>query len=148
MNGLVTIPERYSVWRVFNDFDNVLDGFFPPTRSQGETGAVVPAVDVSETDDAYVVKAELPGVEKKDLDVSLHDGVLTINAEAKHENGTNASGRVIRQERRYGKYARSIRVGCEIDRKNVVAEYKDGLLTIKLPKSEAVVRKKIDVKVA
>ncbi len=148
MNEMVTKPERQSVWGVFNDLDDVFEGFCRPSRRGVDGGAVVPAVDVSENDDAYVVKAELPGVKKEDLNVTIHDGVLTINAEAGYDNGSGNAGRVIRQERRYGKYVRSLRIGDEIDREKIKAEYKDGLLSITLPKTDAVIPKKIEVQVA
>ncbi len=145
MNQLVRAPERHSVWDVFNDLDNVFEGLLRPTRRNFDGGSLVPAMDVSETDHEYLVKAELPGVKKDDLEVSIQDGVLTVNAETKYENGQKENGRTIRQERRYGKYVRSMRLGSEIDKEKVEAEYKDGVLSLRLPKAEAVKPKKIEV---
>jgi HSP20 family protein len=72
---------------------------------------------------------------------------LTINAETRYENEHKEDGRIIRQERRYGKFVRSMRLGDEVDKEKVEAEYKDGVLSLRLPKAEAVKPKKIEVNV-
>ncbi len=77
----------------------------------------------------------------------MHDGVLTINAESRFEKEDREEGRVIRQERRYGKYVRSIRLGNDIDASHVKANYKDGVLELELPKVEEVKPKKIAIDV-
>ncbi len=148
MNEIVRAPERHSVWDVFNDLDNVFEGFLRPTRRNHEGGALVPAMDVSETDHEYLVKAELPGINKEDLNITIQDGVLTINAETKYQDEHQEDGRIIRQERRYGSFVRSMRLGNEVDKEKVKAEYKDGILALRLPKAEAVKPKKIEVSVA
>ncbi len=148
MTEIVRAPERHAVWDVFNDLDNVFEGFLRPTRRNVEGGALVPAIDVSETDHEYLVKAELPGINKEDLEITIQDGVLTINAETRYENEHKEGGRVIRQERRYGKFIRSMRLGNEVDKERVEADYKDGVLALRLPKAEAVKPKKIEVNVA
>jgi hypothetical protein len=74
------------------------------------SGSLVPAIDLHEDDKSYTVRAEIPGVKKEDIDVTVHDGVLTINAESRYEHEEKEEGRVIRQERRYGKYVRTIRI--------------------------------------
>jgi HSP20 family protein len=147
MNTIVRAPERHSGWDVFNDLDSVFEGFLRPTRRNFEGGALVPAMDVSETDHEYLVKAELPGIKKEDLEVAIQDGVLTINAETRYDNEHQEDGRIIRQERRYGKFVRSMRLGNEVDKEKVKAEYKDGILALSLPKAEAVKPKKIEVNV-
>ena len=106
-----------------------------------------PAADISETDTEYLVKAELPGVKKEDIDVSVENGVLTITAESKSETEEKEGERIIRQERRYGRYLRSLRLGKAVDEKQVKASYKDGVLELILPKAEDVKPKKISVNV-
>lgn len=131
-----------------DDLDSLFEGFFRPMRSawRDEEGGLVPAVDVSENDTQYTVKADLPGVSKEDIDVSINDDVLTINAETKQEQEKkDAEGRIIRQERRYGKYVRSMRLGGEIDAKRVEATYSDGVLKLVLPKLEQAKPRKVDV---
>ena len=147
MKELINVNERRPLWGGFSDFDDLFEGFFSPRRSTPGTdgGALVPAIDVTETDNEYLIKAEVPGVKKEDLDVSVQDGVLTINAESKYESEEKKEGRLIRQERRYGKYVRSMRLGKDVDSTKVKAEYKDGILELKLPKVEEVKPKKIAI---
>lgn len=149
MNAVIRAPEANSVWDVFGGLDNVLDGFFRPARLHPELRrqARTPAIDVVEKDGEYVVKTELPGVKKQDLDVTIQDGVLTINAESKYEDEERKDGRVIRQERHSGKYVRSMRLGNAINDKKIQAHYKDGLLELVLPKAEEAKPKSIDVKI-
>jgi len=139
---------RLGLWD--EDLDRVFEGFFRPLRVVEEaTGEdLIPALDVSEKDDAYVIKAELPGVQKEDIAVTLENGVLTISGESGSEKEEKEEGRVIRQERRYGRYVRSLRLGAQIDDKNVKASYKDGVLELILPKAEEVKPKKIAVDVS
>lgn len=152
MNNIVRQPNREASWGIFNDnLDNVFEGFFRPFNAQtreGNSGSLVPAIDLHENDNSYSVKAEIPGVKKEDIDVTVQDGVLTINAESRYEHEDKEDGRVIRQERRYGKYVRSIRLGKDIDEEKVKANYKDGVLELELPKVEEVKPKKISVNVS
>jgi HSP20 family protein len=129
------------------DFDNMFEGFFRPLRAleQAPRGALIPAVDVSEDDEQYLVRAELPGVNKDDISVTLEDGVLHISAETKSDHEEKQGGRVIRQERHYGKYVRSLRLANTVDEQKVKAKYKDGVLELVLPKSESVKPKQIAV---
>jgi len=147
MNDITRSSERRSLspWGLFSEFDEMFDDFWRPVRREG--GAFAPAVDVSEKDDAYHIRADLPGVNKDDLDISFQDGVLTINAETKHEEKEEKQGRVIRQERRYGKFIRSMRLGEAVDPDKIKADYKDGVLDMVIPKAEKVKPKKIEVQV-
>ena len=147
MNELVRRPERRALHGVFgDDFDRLFDGFFRPLQGFTDGAASFsPAVDLVEKDDRYVVTAELPGVNRDDINVTVEDGVLTINAERRTEAEEKEDGRVIRQERRYGKFVRSMRLGNHVDEGKVNAKYKDGVLELVLPKSEAVQPKRIAV---
>lgn len=150
MNQMTKPTDRRFGWDLFGDFDDIVNQLrrAPMYRSEEGDRALAPAIDVSENDHAYVVRAELPGVKKEDLDVTINDGMLTINAETRYEHDEKQKGRVIRQERRYGKYVRSMRLGNDVDDSKVSADYTDGILTLTLPKSEEVKPKKIDVKIA
>ena len=150
MNTLVKRPERLSAWDVFNDWDRFFDGFgrAPRLSESAGTSSIAPAIDVTETASEYRVNAELPGVKKDDLDISIQDGVLTINAETKYEHEEKEKGRIIRQERRYGKVVRSLRLGDDVNAENIKADYKDGVLSLVLPKVESVRPKKIAVDVS
>jgi HSP20 family protein len=150
MNHLIRTV-RNPISRRFNDdIDTMFEGFFRPLRWVDEEAAgegLAPRLDVVERNNEFVVKAELPGVKKEDIDVSVENGVLTINAETRSETEEKEGDRVIRQERRYGKYVRSLRLGKAVDEKKVKASYRDGVLELVLPKAEEVKPKKISVDV-
>lgn len=122
------------------DLDDVFEGFFRPMRGGASpaaaTGALVPAIDVTEHEDHWLVHAELPGFDKDDIDVSLQDGQLTISAETKSEQtDENAKGgRRIVRERRFGRFVRSLAVGDNVDPESIKASYKDGILEVNVPK--------------
>ncbi|MFV1996603.1 MAG: Hsp20/alpha crystallin family protein [Acidiferrobacterales bacterium] len=132
-----------------NDLDNMFEGFFSPERGFDDSGGhdLVPAVDVSENELEFVVRVEIPGVRKEDVNVTVENGVLTLSAESKSETEEKEGERIIRQERRYGKYMRSLRLGTDIDESKVKAIHKDGVLQVTLPKAEAVKPKRISVDV-
>jgi HSP20 family protein len=149
MNGLIQTPR--TGWGLIDDeFDNLFQGFFRPLRRTGEgpqapAEGIAPALDVLEREDAYVVRAEMPGINKDNIEVTLADGVLTIAGESRQESEEKEGERLIRRERRYGKYTRTLRVGTQVDEKNVKAAYKDGILEVTLPKAEEVKPKKITI---
>jgi HSP20 family protein len=105
----------------------------------------VPAFDVSETDKELIVKAEVPGIDKKDINITVSDGMLTIEGEKKHEKKED-NGQYHRVERRYGTFFRTMQIPDEVEADKVDATYKDGVLKIRLPKSEAVHPRKIEIK--
>lgn len=106
-----------------------------------------PVVDIEETEREYVVKAELPEVKKEEVKVAIEDGLLTIVGERKREKEEKGR-KVHRIERSYGKFTRTFTVPRDVDDKKVAAEFKDGLLTVHIPKTEAVKPRTIEVKVA
>jgi len=142
------VPAR-NPWRLGNDdFEAMMDQFFRPTRLfDEETAGMVPRMDVVEHENDFVIRTDLPGVKKEDIDVTFENGVLTISGETKAETEEKEGGEVIRQERRYGKYLRSLRLATPIDEKRVKANYKDGVLELTLPKAEEAKPKKITVDV-
>lgn len=134
-----------------DDFDRVFEGFFRPMRwvEEATSENFVPAMDITERENDYVVRTDLPGVRKEDINVTLENGVLTVTAERREEE-TRKEGngeREIRREVRYGRYARSLRLGTQIDEKGVKANYRDGVLELVLPKAEQVKPRKISVDV-
>lgn len=149
MNTLIHTQPRNGFRPWTREFDSLFEGFFRPTRWMEESASegLIPALDVVERDHEFVVRAEMPGVKKDEIEVSLENGVLTIGAETNSQSEEKDGDRIIRQERRYGKYVRSLRIGKEIDDKKVKASYKDGVLELTLPKAETVKPKKINVDV-
>jgi HSP20 family protein len=105
-----------------------------------------PALDVYEDKDQFTVTAELPGMKKEDIDVSLHNGSLTLSGERKSEyEGENAG--VYRSERYFGRFQRTIDLPTAVEADKVKADYLDGILTITLPKAEQAKPKQISVNV-
>lgn len=106
-----------------------------------------PAVDVSETDAEYVVKAELPEVKKEDVKVTMEDGVLTLEGERKQEKEEKGK-HYHRIERSYGSFMRSFELPDNVDTSKAKAEFKDGMLTLSLPKTEKAKSKALEIKVS
>jgi HSP20 family protein len=104
------------------------------------------SLDVYREKDDLVVKAELPGVEKKDLDISLEDDRLTIKAEKKQEEVKEDADHYI-SERHFGQYSRTIKLPFPVNEKQITATLKNGLLEVKLPKAEEAKTKQIEIKV-
>jgi HSP20 family protein len=94
-----------------------------------------PAVDLYEKDDHFVIKAELPGVDKKDISIDLKDRVLTLSGERLFENEVTEEN-YYRRERSYGKFQRAFTLPADVDSDKIKAEFKDGLLQIEVPKPE------------
>lgn len=117
-------------------FDDLMKGFF--VRPMRYTGADVPAVqvkmDVKEDDKAYTVHAEMPGVKKEDIHVSVEGGLVTIAAEVKRESEQKEGEKVIHSERYYGKVSRSFTLAQEVDEANAKARFDNGVLELVLPK--------------
>lgn len=143
MTSLIQWPRSGRL--VTDDIDNLFEGFFRPMRRFEAPESYSLPMDVTERENEYVIHAEMPGVNKDAIDVTLADGVLTITGESRQEREEKEGERVIRQERRYGRYTRSVQLGTQIDEKKVKATYKDGVLELVLPKAEEVKPKKIAV---
>ncbi len=105
-----------------------------------------PALDVQEDKDKFTIRAELPGLKREDIDVSLQDGALVISGERQSEK-IEEGVEVHRQERFYGKFQRALTLPEPVAADKVKADYKDGVLTVTLPKTEEAKPKKIDVNI-
>jgi HSP20 family protein len=112
--------------------------------SQQLNGGWTPALDVHEDKDNYVVKTELPGIKKEDIEVSLNDGVLSISGERKSET-KHETAEVHRAERFFGRFQRTVALPSAVAADKIQAAYKDGVLTVTLPKAEEAKPRKIDV---
>jgi HSP20 family protein len=110
------------------------------------TGSWLPAVDVLEGKDKLTVKAELPGFKREDLDVSVHENNLIISGERKSDE-ERKEGEFYRSERFYGRFHRSISLPYAVDTGKIEARYRDGILTVTLPKSESAKVRQIEVAV-
>jgi HSP20 family protein len=117
------------------EMDRMFDDFFGggALRATGSWQGITPAVDIDETDKEMVVTAELPGVSENDVEVSLVGDMLTIKGEKKSEH-EEKNGDSYYMERRFGSFSRSVRLPFEVGDEKVDAKFKDGVLTIRLPK--------------
>jgi HSP20 family protein len=109
-----------------------------------ETTEFVPPMDLREMDDAFVLNAELPGMKKDEITVSCEAGVLRISGEKKLED-VQKTGDYYRAERRFGRFTREFFLGKEADADHTKAQFKDGVLSIRLPKKEAAKPKRIEL---
>jgi len=130
---MALVPRDY-----FNDLDRMFEDFFPLSRRRGDhlPSFFSPHVDIEDQGDHYLVKAELPGVKKEDIRITLENGMLTLQAEHREEKEEKKKGTVIRSERRVGKFLRSFSVPDSVKADNISAAMDDGVLTIKVPKTK------------
>ena len=136
-------PHRLTSSVALRDLENHLNQVFGKTEWFDRAWA--PAVDFRETPDAFVIEADLPGVNKEEIVVSVEDDVLTIKGERKQERNETEKG-CCRHERVHGTFQRSIAIPGAFDADNIVAGYKDGVLRVSLPKREEDKPKQIEVK--
>lgn len=134
----------------FNSFGDTLDdlvrGFFVrPVSFEGDHSAVPFRVEISEKDNAYVLRGDLPGVKKEDINVSVDGDTVAITAESRSEKEVKDGERVLRSERYYGKLYRAFTLGQAVDENSVQAKYADGVLELTLPKKAAVQAKRITI---
>jgi len=142
------IPKRENFFAT-DIFDRFFNEAYPlstlKVSTLKENDEWVPAFDISENEKEYIVTAELPGMEVKDIDVTLSDGILTVKGEKKQEHEDNGKD-YHRIERRYGSFHRSFRIPGKIKAEGVDANYKEGILRLTLTKTEEDEVKKIEVK--
>ena len=140
-------------WSAADRWSNLrdeLNSFFelPVWSSFARTGQLFtgwsPALDLYQSNDNVIAVVELPGMRKEDIEISLHDGTLTISGERKRENSSNGD-KAERTERYVGTFRRSIALPTRVDAGKVSATYRDGILTVTLPKAEEVKPKQIQV---
>lgn len=135
---------RVIKWEPFRDADDVFDRFIadtmrrwarPGTEAAPATHDWAPAVDVSETDTEYLIKAELPEVRKEDVSITVEDGMLSLTGERKQEKSTE-NEKLHRVERSYGTFARRFALPENVDDQAIRAESRDGVILVHLPKQK------------
>jgi HSP20 family protein len=127
-------------------FDDLFRGFFVrPVSYDAPAGAAQFRVDVSEDEKAYQIRAEVPGVKKEDINVSIDGDTVAISAEVKNEKDVKNGERVLRAERYYGKVYRAFTLGQAVDEAGTSAQYANGVLELTLPKKAAVQAKRITI---
>ena len=138
------------LWDVDSWFnDSLLRPFapigFPRLRSL-ITEDISPSVDVFEEGDDLVVKAELPGIKKEDIDIRLTDGMITISGEKKKEDEIKRKD-YYKWERSYGSFCRSFELPAEVQKDKVKSTFRDGVLEIRMPKSREAIQKEVKIKI-
>ncbi len=131
---------RYNPWREMSSLQRQLnrlfdDALIPESWGEWSNLSKVPAAELTETDEALLLKLEVPGMSAKDLDIQVTADSVSISGERKEETKSEEKG-VTRSEFRYGKFSRVIPLPVRIQNTNVTAEYKDGILNLTLPKAE------------
>ena len=142
---------RFDPFRELEAMSSRLNRLFDPSITRREDpdafGGWAPAIDVEETDREYRIKADLPEVTKSDVKVNIEDGVLTIEGERKQEK-EEKNKKFHRVERMYGKFVRRLNVPSDVAQDQVAAEFANGVLNVRLPKSAAAKPRNVEVKIA
>lgn len=143
--NFLSIREPLQIFQ--KDFNSLFDHFFNGGMDLSSEFRFAPEMDVSETEQEIIVKADIPGVEEKDIDVSLTDDLLTVKGEKKMEKEEKEEN-FYRMERSHGSFQRCIQLPSKVDQEKVKASFKNGVLTITLPKNKEADKnvKKIEVK--
>ncbi len=141
-----------STWSPFDRLASLRDEFNrlfesgaeSSAREHGLLAAWAPALDLYQDRDHVFVKVELPGLKKEDIEITVHDGALSVSGERKEEQ-ENKEGDSFRSERVFGRFHRSVALPAAVDAGKVTASYKDGILTVTLPKAEEAKPKQIEI---
>jgi HSP20 family protein len=128
----------------FGDMDDLFKGFFMRPVFEGQPQIQI-KIDVKEDDNAYTVHADIPGVKKEDIQVSIEGNQVSVSAETKVEKEEKKGEKVLRSERYVGKVARSFTLPHEVDDAQAQAKYSDGVLELTLPKKAATSAKKLAI---
>lgn len=142
---------RFNLTNNLSDLRSNMDRLFTNFFDQGNywpenSLKVVPAVNLEETEDAFKLSAELPGIDKKDISITLENNVLCIKGEKKSENEDKGKN-YHRMERSYGKFQRAFELPGTVNREKIEADFKNGILNISVPKAEEAKPKQIEIKV-
>ena len=141
---------RYETSPITTLFDELGDLFGKNFDLSGRNvdGSLYPNVDITESDSGYRISADLPGLSREDIKVSVEDGILSISGEKKQEFEKKDKDRYYHFERSYGKFCRSFSLPANVDNANIDAKYNNGVLEVLLKKTEETKPKAIEVKVA
>lgn len=131
---LIRRTNPYNIDRIFNEWNNAIN--------TGNNKSF--ALDVHENDDAFMIEADVPGIDADNINIRLHDDTLTIEVENTYENREDR-GNALLQERRYGSFSRSLRFPVHVNGDDVSADYTDGVLNITVPKAEEVKPRRIEI---
>ena len=133
---------------LMTDFDRIFDSMFTHDLPQfSSTKSWMLAVDVNETETEFFLSADMPGLDKKDVSVDIHDGVITIKGERAIDNEKSSDGYQIR-ERQLGSFNRSFRLPDNVNEDKVTAKFKNGVLSVTLPKTKEILPEGLQIKIS
>jgi HSP20 family protein len=133
---------------LMTDFDRIFDSMFTHDLPQlPSVKSWIPAVDVNETETEFLLSADMPGLDKKDVSIDIHDGVITIKGERAIDNEKSTDDYRIR-ERQLGSFNRSFRLPDNVKEDKVAAKFKNGVLTVTLPKTKEVLPEGRQIKIS
>ena len=132
--------------RTETGLEELFRGFFKPVRVEGAPTPIMIKMDATETENSYLIHAEMPGVKKEDIDVAIEGNQVTITAEVKQEWERKEGDRMLRNERYFGNIYRSFTLPAELDESASVATYDNGVLELKLVKKAAVAGKRLAIR--
>ena len=148
MTSLIRFTPRHDMRRLQREFDQLFESFFParPATDEALESAVwAPRVDLSETEDAYLIHLDLPGLKKDEVEINVHDGTLSVSGERRQEE-TEEGRAFVRVERSYGRFYRSFSLPQTINAEGIEATFEDGVLTVHVPKAEELKPRRIDIR--
>ena len=136
-----TEPRTNDVWGLQSDINRLFDAFMSPFEGTNyHQHACTPKMDIAELKDKYEIKAEMPGMEEKDINLSVEDGLLVISGEKKAEKEEKEKGYYLK-ECSYGTFSRSVRLPENVSDDKIAAKFNQGVLTIDMPKKEPLISK-------
>ena len=138
---------RTDVWGLQSDINRLFDAFMSPFDGSEYKNTVSPRLDVAELKDKYEIKAELPGMDEKDINLSVENGLLTISGEKKAETEEKDKGYYLK-ECSYGSFSRSVRLPDNISEDKIGAKFKKGVLVIDMPKKEPLAPKSRKIEIS
>lgn len=147
MTSLVRFSPTSELRRMQREIDRLFDDVFPTRAENGEGSAAVwaPRADVSETEEAYVLHIDAPGLKKDDFNISWQDGILTVSGDRKWEEKEEREN-FVRIERSFGHFFRSFTLPNTIKSEEISGSYNEGVLTIRVPKAEESKPRRIEIK--
>ena len=140
-------PIRHRMMPTLHEWDRLMSDFFNDNYEDTSLATWAPAVDIVEDKDEFLVTADLPGLTKKDISINIKDNMLTISGERKSEIKDEKKN-YCRTERNYGAFKRSFQLTDKVVSDKISATFKDGVLTVNIPKAEESKPKSIDIKVS
>ena len=146
MTSLIRFSPSLEMRHLQREIDRVFDGFLPGHDEAEQNQSVwAPRVDLSETEEAYLIHLDVPGMSKDELEINFHDGTLSVRGERRAEE-REENHKFVRVERQYGHFFRSFTLPKAVKHEEIGADYVDGVLTINVPKAEESKPRRIEVR--